>query len=230
MLWIGRESGHILRASARRMHRDQLISKVRDYYGEKIKEHGATARGVDWNSTESQELRFEQLLRVADRVPRGTRVGLNDFGCGYGALRGYAERAGLDLDYRGFDVAPEMVEEARRRNPTLPASAFVTDVAGLQPTDFTVASGIFNVKLTTPVADWQAYVQATLDDIARLSRRGFAFNMLTSYSDADRMRPDLYYGDPCQYFDVCKRKYSKWVALLHDYGLYEFTILVRLEN
>jgi hypothetical protein len=28
-------------------------------------------------------------------------------------------------------------------------------------------------------------------------------------------------------FDICKRKFSRNVALLHDYGLYEFTILVR---
>jgi hypothetical protein len=51
--------------------------------------------------------------------------------------------------------------------------------------------------------------------------------MLTSYSDPGRMRPDLYYGDPREYFDLCKRKYSRHVALLHDYGLYEFTIIVR---
>jgi hypothetical protein len=60
-----------------------------------------------------------------------------------------------------------------------------------------------------------------------LGKRGFAFNMLTSYSDADRMRSDLHYGDPCRFFDYCKRTYSKQVALLHDYGLYEFTVLVR---
>ena len=43
----------------------------------------------------------------------------------------------------------------------------------------------------------------------------------------ERMRPDLYYADPCRLFDHCKRRYSRHVALLHDYGLYEFTILVR---
>ncbi|KAQ37574.1 hypothetical protein AJ39_03274, partial [Mycobacterium tuberculosis MD14844] len=59
------------------------------------------------------------------------------------------------------------------------------------------------------------------------SRRGFSFNCLTSYSDASKMRDDLYYADPCALFDLCKRRYSKSVALLHDYGLYEFTILVR---
>jgi hypothetical protein len=41
------------------------------------------------------------------------------------------------------------------------------------------------------------------------------------------MRADLYYADPAQVFDYCKRRFSPNVALLHDYGLYEFTILVR---
>ncbi len=54
-----------------------------------------------------------------------------------------------------------------------------------------------------------------------------AFNLLTSYSDKDMMRPDLYYGDPLFYFDYCKRNFSQNVALLHDYGLFEFTILVK---
>jgi hypothetical protein len=63
--------------------------------------------------------------------------------------------------------------------------------------------------------------------MAALSRRGFAFNMLTGYADADRMRPDLYYADPHAVFDRCRR-FSRRVALLHDYPLYEFTMLVRL--
>ena len=45
--------------------------------------------------------------------------------------------------------------------------------------------------------------------------------------DADRMQGYLYYADPCALFDRCKRCYSRNVALLHDYDLYEFTILVR---
>jgi hypothetical protein len=93
--------------------------------------------------------------------------------------------------------------------------------------DFALASGVFNVKLDTPADEWTDYVTQTLAVLDRLGRRGFAFNMLTSYSDADRMRADLYYGDPLRFFDLCKRSFSKQVALLHDYGLYEFTMLVR---
>ena len=60
-----------------------------------------------------------------------------------------------------------------------------------------------------------------------LSRKGFASNFLTKYSDANKMQADLYYADPLYLFDYCKRIFSKNVALLHDYRIYDFTILVR---
>jgi hypothetical protein len=119
-----------------------------------------------------------------------------------------------------------MVDQARRDHAAL-RRQFTNTEDELRPADFVVASGIFNVKLDTAAGDWAEYVKDTLERIDRLSRRGFGFNMLTSYSDTERMRSDLFYGDPCHYFDHTKRTFSKEVSLLHDYGLYEFTILVR---
>lgn len=139
----------------------------------------------------------------------------------------YLRRLGLDVEYRGFDVSESMLKHARREHGG-PQVEFVGRVDELQPTDYTVASGIFNVKLDVSDDDWLDYVLETIEVLARLSRRGFAFNMLTSYSDADKMRPDLYYGDPMFFFDHVKRRYARNVAVLHDYGLYEFTILARL--
>jgi hypothetical protein len=179
---------------------------------------------VDWNSPESQELRFEQLLRIVEHEPG--RFSLNDFGCGYGALFGYVRAHGLDVDYRGFDLSEAMLGHARAEYP---GAAFVGAADELERADYTVASGIFNVKLATPAEAWRRYVLDTLKTMAGLSGKGFAFNMLTSYSDADRMRDDLYYGDPRFFFDHCKREHARNVALLHDYGLYEFTMIVRLK-
>jgi hypothetical protein len=121
-----------------------------------------------------------------------------------------------------------MLEHAVREHEDPPRVTFVDDVDELEPADYTVASGIFNVRLDVSDSAWKDYVFRELETLAGLSRRGFSFNMLTSYSDADKMRPDLYYGDPRFFFDHCKRRYSRNVALLHDYGLYEFTIIVRL--
>jgi hypothetical protein len=44
------------------------LNKVKNYFAEKLNEHGATHRGVDYNSTESQEARFFQLLKVMDTI------------------------------------------------------------------------------------------------------------------------------------------------------------------
>jgi len=73
---------------------------------------------------------------------------------------------------------------------------------------------------------WLPYILSTLDVMNKKSRLGFAFNMLTKYSDPGYMKKKLYYADPCFIFDYCKRNYSRNVALLHDYDLYEFTIRV----
>lgn len=41
-----------------------FLSPVAEYYADKLALHGSTSRGVDWNSPESQSVRFEQLSKV----------------------------------------------------------------------------------------------------------------------------------------------------------------------
>jgi SAM-dependent methyltransferase len=153
---------------------------------------------------------------------------LLDYGCGYGALLDHLGTRAADVDYRGFDISEEMVRAARELHGESPGRRFSADPAAFGPSDYAVASGIFNVALGFSPEEWTRYVTDTLGTLRDLGTDGFAFNMLTSYSDADRMRADLHYGDPAFYFDLCKRRFSRNVALLHDYDLYEFTVLVRL--
>lgn len=206
------------------MANQQIIGQVRQYYEGKLAEHGATPRGVDWSSEESQLLRFRELARVLEPDPHGS---VNDYGCGYGALAAYLRAHGYDGPYCGFDVSPRMIEQARAQQSALPNCRFVSERDAVTPAQFTIASGIFNVKQEASDETWRAYVLDTVADLASLSTQGFAFNVLTRYSDPERRRPDLYYADPLDLFDHCKRHISRFVALLHDAPLYEFTLIVR---
>lgn len=172
-------------------------------------------------------MRFAQLLKLVDRRLPFT---INDFGCGYGALADYLQKVAHPFQYWGFDISHQMIARAKELHAAASQITFVNDELELREADYTVASGIFNVKLDTPAAEWEKYILETLKTIDALSRNGFAFNLLTKYSDQDFMRPDLYYGDPLFFFDYCKTNYSRFVALLHDYPLYEFTILVRKDS
>jgi SAM-dependent methyltransferase len=204
---------------------DSFEVSAAKYYSDKLLQHGPTPAGVDWNSTESQDLRFEQLMKISSDL---RDFSLLDLGCGYGALLTFLQKRAIHPSYWGYDVAKAMVAKARELHQAENRLNFVNQLNEVPQVDYTVASGVFNVKQAASATEWRAYILETLGQIAALSKRGFAFNLLTSYSDADRMREDLYYGDPCFFFDFCKTRISRHVALLHDYGLYEFTILVRM--
>ena len=206
---------------------DPLLQPVADYYSGKVRAHGATPRGVDCNGADGQQLRFDNLLRILPVAPVATS--LDDYGCGYGALLDHLRAIGRPaVDYLGLDVSDPMIIEARGRHPE-DAARFQHGAGSPRRADFAVASGIFNVRLEASDADWAKHIVTTLDTMAAATTRGFAFNCLTSYSDPPKRQAYLYYGDPCHYFDLCKRRYSRNVALLHDYDLYEFTLLVRKE-
>jgi SAM-dependent methyltransferase len=201
------------------------VAPVASYYAEKLVTHGNTPRGVDWNSEESQQLRFDQLLRVVEGDKQECSV--LDYGCGYGALAGRLITAGSRFHYIGFDVCTPMVQAARTALPD-PRCIFTDREDELPQVDYAVASGIFNVRLEATEGQWHEHIEATLAKLAEHSRKGFAFNMLTRYADSELMRDYLYYADPGRYFRLCKERWSRNVTLLHDYGLYEFTIVVRL--
>jgi hypothetical protein len=204
---------------------DQIIAYVSEYYSNKVETFGATPQGVDWNGSESQDLRFEQLMKVCHGAP--ALYSLNDYGCGYGALLDYLQDQRQSIIYQGYDCAQAMIDEARRLHGETDKQRFYAGGAFNLVADYTVASGIFNVRGELSDRQWLDYCLETMGKMNDISTRGMSFNMLTKYSDADKMRDYLHYADPCFIFDYCKRNFSRNVALLHDYGLYEFTMLVK---
>jgi len=202
----------------------KVLAPIDRYYTEKIKLHGTTSLGVDWNGLESQELRFKQLTKVANP---STKFSINDFGCGYGSLYDFLTKMKYQTQYYGFDISSEMIQKAKQVHKNISQAQFKIAHIPWKKADYGIASGIFNVKLKSPRPSWKKYILNTLNQMDASSKKGFSFNCLTKYSDKNKMKPYLYYADPLFLFDYCKKKYSKNVALLHDYGLYEFTLLVR---
>lgn len=200
------------------------MEEIRGYFAGKLETYGNTPRGVDWNSPAAQETRFAQLIRV---INPARRYSLIDYGSGFGSLYDFLRARGDDLEYYGYDIVEGMVVQGRELHASQPDCHFTAQEAELPVSDFAIASGIFNIKLDTPQETWTEYVVETLHRMDRLCSRGFSFNLLTQYSDPEYMRPDLYYANPNFFFDYCKRNFARNVAVLHDYGLYDFTVLVR---
>ena len=96
--------------------------------------------------------------------------------------------------------------------------------------DYVCASGIFNVKLSADPVAWEQHICNLIDVMADNAVKGVAFNCLTAYSDADLMQDYLHYASPSKMLEYCARKHSRWIELVHDYGLFEFTIRMRFDR
>ncbi len=201
--------------------------KILDFYTQHVKDFGNSSQGVGWKDDSAQLVRFAQLIKV---IQTNEKFSINDLGCGTGRFYNYLiSEKYFPAAYNGYDILAEMIQMAQdsiQPDPIVSLSR-IQSASDMNIADYTVASGIFNVKYEAEETEWLSQVLSTLEIMHKKSKLGFAFNLLTKYSDKEFMQAYLYYADPLFLFDYCKKNFSKNVALLHDYFQYDFTIIVR---
>jgi SAM-dependent methyltransferase len=202
---------------------------VERLYTGNLAEHGTDSRAVGWPDADSHLLRFRRLARLIEVDDLEGPAAVNDWGCGYGAMFDFLdENPGIELaSYTGYDLSAEMLAAAREHVAD-DRARFVESGTVDSDADYTFVSGTFNVRADASEEAWSEFVREKLREIAARSRRGFAFNLLTTY--VDWRKEDLFYADPAEFFRFCREELSRYVTLIHDYPLYEWTIVVLAED
>ena len=202
------------------------MKEFHSFYTKHLQQHGSSAQGVGWKNEEAQAIRFEQLFRVFSSQ---TPFSINDLGCGVGDFANFLISRHTDFSYLGYDLLAEMTQMASEKYANLTQISFhqIQKADEMALSDYTIASGIFNIRFETADEAWLENILATIQIMNKKSNLGFAFNVLSKYSDLDCRKEELYYADPLYLFDYCKRNFSRNVALLHDYDQYDFTIIIR---
>lgn len=207
----------------------EILTNVAKLYSDNVNTFGASVRSVGWKDEASQRLRFQKLLQVIEKKECAALT-VNDLGCGYAAFYQYLNEAGSSLTiskYYGYDISEEMLTMAKRLVKDSNA-VFINSEQIMYEADYSFASGLFNVKLDAEDSLWARYIKETLFNMNEKSRKGFAFNALTTH--VDYRVNHLYYSDPLYYFGFCKENFSRNASLLQNYGLYEWTIIVNKEK
>ena len=220
------KSAHVGEASALPQSLGRLHEDVERYYTQKVLTHGASALGVDWTCQPTQELRFVQLLKICDFEHP---FALNDVGCGYGALLSFLRKRyrGAKVDYLGTDLSQAMIDKASPSRSLAIRSQFVVTAGIPRIADYSVASGIFNVKLGHPIAGWTVFIKQMLTAMHAASRIGFAVNFLAPLEQGMQDIPELYRTSPETWIRYCKRQFNVKAEVASDYGMREFTLTVR---
>ena len=105
---------------------NNLLNDVQQFFDKEVQEFGATHEAVDYNSKESQELRFLQLLKIIDTEESFSII---DYGCGYGEMVHYMQNLGLKFEYQGFDISEAMIKQATEYTPETSEWNFTTNLS-----------------------------------------------------------------------------------------------------
>ena len=195
-------------------HQGRTQDEVAHFFRLHLQLHGPNWRGLGWQSRHNQEQRFAVLLEVGPLS--NSRV--LDVGCGVGDLYGFMLRSGIQAQYTGVDILPEMVAYARERYPD--ARFEVGDaVQGLGPErfDYVLCSGAFNVNFGSNLTA----VRKILPELLARSTRGVAINFLSTRA---RERDAILYNyDPEATLAFC-RTLTPHVRLVEGYLSNDFTL------
>ncbi|MFA5165759.1 MAG: methyltransferase domain-containing protein [Candidatus Paceibacterota bacterium] len=203
----------------------KTIQNIERLYTGNLEKYGKDPKSLGWKDEASQVLRFEKLVECLYADMKRGPANVSDLGCGYGSLYDFLTVNGIKIsNYYGYDISKKMIDAASSRLNNKNCR-FICDSQMKIKCDYSFASGIFNVSLGEKSKTWEAFMKETLGNMNEVSQKGFAFNAMTKY--VDFKDNDLYYADPEFWFGYCKNNFSKKVNLIHDYPLWEFTIVVK---
>jgi SAM-dependent methyltransferase len=199
------------------------------HYAAKLREHGATAAGVDMGSRgeETAEQSYRKALALIRPQHADAAPSLLDVGCGYGALRAFAEGRGRRLDYVGIDIVPEMIDLARAANPDseFHVGDFLDYDFGVRRFDYVVCAGsILTIRLKASILEMERYARRLIRRMWDLSDVGIAFELMTNR--VNFMVDQSYYVSPVEMLAWCLSELSGKVAIDHAYERYAFTTYV----
>jgi SAM-dependent methyltransferase len=187
-------------------------------YRERLKEHGPSIEALASGTTERRDIRFGVLNSVGEM--QGSRV--LDVGCGLADFYAWLGERGIQVDYTGYDITPELVELSAERFPEAKFEVRDVQTKGIQERfDYIVSSQTFNNRLSHE--DNFEVMKDVLRICYEASARAVVVDMMTAYVDFQEKR--LYYYQPEEVFRYAK-SLTKRATLRHDYPLYEFAILL----
>lgn len=199
-----------------------------DHYGNLAKTLGPSAKAAGWRDEETQFLRFAQLYKIID--PSLKDFTIADVGCGFGALlEAMPQNLKSNLArYDGYDISEDMIKAAQKKHKGNTKARFIQNSKITTPVDYCVESGIFNHHFDADRNEWKKHIQNTIKHMVENAKRGVAFNIMSNRVDYEEGY--IYYADPAELLTFCLENFGRHVQLIHDYPLYEFTVLIRKQG
>ena len=196
-------------------------AETQERYRKRWFEYGYDSRSLGWNK-DCQWVRFEAALEGLRPEDFDTVI---DFGCGFGDLLAFLRMKQWQGKYTGVDIVDELINEAAKRHKHDDRAKFVCldgNSSLPEKAALAVAIGVFNHRLHQ---DNLAFVRETLSNLWEATTKVVVCDFLSSSSDVEHRRGDLFYADPRELYELATT-YSRRVVIHHAYMPFEFQVKI----
>ncbi|MCG3770531.1 MAG: hypothetical protein JW384_01681 [Nitrosomonadaceae bacterium] len=196
---------------------DIIAEQTRSRYSRRYREMGYNVKTLGWGTVEQQQLRFDRVLQAVDISGRHVL----DIGCGFGDLLDYCnERGRVPAQYTGWDINPELVDEAVRRHQGRAADFSVANLSERSEcravADVGVMLGVLNFNLGD-IYDNLDYSRMMIEKAFKAVGETLVVDFLSTCLTPGYLKEDaVFYHDPEQMLSFAL-ELTPDVTLLHDY-------------
>ena len=179
------------------------------FYTSAIEMHGVTAKGVNWTSKETQEIRFDTIL---DMLPK-TIDSIADAGCGFGDFFIYMnKKKRIPKKYIGIDSLIDMYSIA---SDNTGEEIIIADICKdeIPSADYYICSGAMNVLNSF---ETHLFIRNCFSS----SKYGFIFNLLHGEKDSETYN----YINTKQIENIAKELGVKEMKIRDDYMKDDITV------
>jgi len=209
-----------------------MKQKQVEYYEDLLNKHGETYLALDWNSPESQKLRYQVLKELFIYGRKGSNISVFDVGCGFGDLYGFFKKGKIvqrhKIKYFGCDISARLLEVAKKKYPEAKFALIdILEDRSVPKFDYVFCSGALNIRTTDTVSHVE-FVKSMLLRLNDLANYGVAINFLSEGAMSHASSTDLnagryFYFKPEDIISFCRFISSRFV-LRHDYHPGDFTV------
>ncbi|MDX8396333.1 MAG: methyltransferase domain-containing protein [Mariprofundaceae bacterium] len=196
---------------------DKLSEMFLEHHKALFATHGATPKGVDWNDYDEMLFRYSKIISVIEKCPEKYPEvpTVLDVGCGWGGLYQYCLDKGIEINYTGIDIVPEMIDHCHENFDT---GVFLEqDIFNVEDKyDFVVCNAILTQKLAASIPEMEKFSNDMLKKMLSISNFGVSTVFISNR--VNFMVPNLYYRSPSELLSHCLVELTPRVVIDHGYS------------
>ena len=180
----------------------EILELTINAYKKQITKHGFSSKGVFWQNNQTQNARFDALLKGIVKSDINGNISITDYGCGYGEFYNYIKNKPFmsSSSFIGYDIVDKFILEAKKNFPEV--KWICSDEISLE-TDYIFISGTLNMSFNYSIDEWEYFLQKQLEICFKYTNKVLAFNLL--YSSKRKIENGLYYTEIHKIFDFCDK-------------------------